>query len=76
MFGVPNGTEEILPDKALPRMAVATELGVVLLFADKNLATTPATCGDAIEVPLIVLTPKELLLVISHIDSWGNYINT
>src|SRR5690606_35960511 len=51
--------------------AVATWLGVALGLPARYSAATPATCGDAIEVPLMVLVDELLLCQAAVIDEHG-----
>jgi hypothetical protein len=56
-FGVPLGFERMTPDAALLLIELARVADDASPFADLYSAPTPATCGDAIDVPLIVLVP-------------------
>ena len=51
-FAVPDGTLCSWPSVAPPMIAEATCDGVALGNAARYKAATPATCGEAIEVPL------------------------
>ena len=49
----------------LARIVLVTTLGVAPLSSSMTRAAAPATCGDAIEVPLILFTAVVLVL---HVD--------
>jgi hypothetical protein len=51
-FFVPAGTPARTPAVAFPVIAMLTFAGVALRFIDRYSAATPATWGEAIEVPL------------------------
>src|SRR3982750_71297 len=54
LLGVPRGTLPTASLVAFDVSALATSAGVAPAFAARNRAAAPATCGDAIDVPLIV----------------------
>ncbi len=56
--------------------AVATAAGVELRCADRYAAAAPATCGDAIDVPLIVFVATSLVFQDDVIDDPGALIST
>ena len=55
-FGEPEPGDKTTPWVALETIASETAAGVADGFDSRYRAATPATCGVAIEVPLIVLT--------------------
>ena len=55
IFGEPAPTLEIAPLVDVVRNLVFTSAGVKLLSCCKSKATAPATCGQAMDVPLIAL---------------------
>ena len=59
-LGVPAGTLLNTFGVAPPTIADATCVGVAVGFADKYRAATPATCGDAIDVPPIYMVAVSL----------------
>ena len=56
--------------------ALTTWLGVAVGFRPKYTAAAPATCGDAIEVPLIVLVDAEPVFHVDVIEAPGAKIST
>ena len=56
-FGEPVPGEPTLPGVALRRTMSAISAGVAEGVPSRKSATAPATCGDAIDVPLIEVEP-------------------
>ena len=54
LFTVPDGSPLTRPVVALPISELATAAGVRFGDVPSSSAAAPATCGDAIDVPLIV----------------------
>ncbi len=54
-----------MPDVAFPTIAERTEAGEAEGFPSRYNAATPATCGDAIDVPLMVAVA---VLLSSHAE--------
>jgi hypothetical protein len=61
-FGESAPASPTTPRVAAPNRAAATCVGVSCGWSDSHSAATPATCGAAIEVPLIVLLAVSLLV--------------
>jgi len=61
-FGEPVPAPVTLFGVELLMIAAVTCAGVAVGFVSRNKAATPATCGDAIEVPEIVLVAVSLVL--------------
>src|SRR5215207_1467157 len=75
-FGVPAGTEVRTPCVALPVSATATRSGPAPGLVERYSAAAPATCGEAIDVPLIVLVALSLPIQAEVIATPGASMST